>query len=976
MQSMMAPVIVIPKLNNSKLNDTIVKKRAKSSKSLTVRPQNNADDEEDDLLVENNLFNRHLSRFNEGTARSQQIAVPKTLEEKVMTAEEMKISVNSFVKDYIVDKTQDMQALIIQRTFRMYLQKVHYKRFLHLCIKTKKRTMQMFFEGWKLALDVDPKRQRIIYKTFRTVLETNHWIYRNRTFSPFPVYYLTGQIFIYRPFTAQQIFGFVHLMYSYSKRRCLRLWHITASGRVRHRHSLAFIRFSTKKSVAFGVVYRAFILWYRFIKWNKIFTSQTINAKTFIHVPGNDILPRWDVIEERYNSKIKLQQRAKSQFFLVLKRKVVRALYNKSLASATNQQIIYNADAFYQMDILRTGHRAWLKYIENQQRDRQMAAKAFNAWYEIAYDKAHERTRISFFHDREIKFFTHRILNRWIHMASAAKLKDEFMVTKIHEKPRIALRLIFPLMNLDILAFNIKCFEAWVRYTRRRRLWRRFIMWSNQQTDESEKNAKIISALKKIANMHQMGVLSHSDAILPYRVGISPERTFSVLNQIQNEIIEMETDHSTPVALPPQTNFNTTAFIRTIILLVDEKKDFAIIYKKTSPKENFERFRTHQELRDTIAANCKILKANMKTKLIRDRAIINAIKCHENAIELNKMTPDFSVASEPIYDLVPKDLELETKPLFVYPEYKVSFQQLQRQIEMAPPRLISTFKSEMQNAFTNFDNHMRSPNTITTLANSSKQSLLGGIFQGFANAMIATKNVITHEIKNSRIQGSMKRNAIMKQPSFKSPNGELPHSLFFYERICSFARGYMMQELFSSTAKVINTLTAVSVPGFKDLNLPKMSLTEKRAYLRNRQLFIEQTQFPEAADCALVLFKSLMNTKLSKYLESYPFPEYIDQEDVSLLDARYKLWSALTKKYNKIEVPQVGLPEKTISVSSMSSGIGSFMGSMSKMGNGSMLSFNLEKKEDITSTDGYIGIFILPLVFTIDNIFTFVDDEC
>ncbi|EAX86693.1 IQ calmodulin-binding motif family protein [Trichomonas vaginalis G3] len=893
-----------------------------------------------------------------------------------MSQEELKMSVNKFVRGFVLDQTQDVQALIIQRAYRMYRQKMHYKRFIQLILKNKKRMKQLFFTGWKLALDNEPAKQRKVYKEALPILRLHPWVQRTRTLSPYPVFYLTGQIYIFRPFTPEQIYAFVHLMYSYSKHRCLRLWHITASGRVKHRMSLSFIRFSTKKAAAFGVVYRAFLLWYRFIKWNAIYSQQTIDTKMFINVPCNDVLPRWDVIQESYNSKIRLQQRAKSAFLLALKKKTLRALYNKSLANAANQQVIYNADVFYQQNLLKTGHRAWLKYIEEKQRDRQMAAKAFNAWYEIAYDKAHEKTRIQFFHDREIKFFSHRILNRWIHISGAAKLKDELIVTRIQEKPRIAMRIIFPLMKLDILAFNIRCFEQWIKYTRRRRLWRRFVMWSNEQKELSEKNSKIIAALKKVANMHKIGALSSSDSILPYRIGICPELTFSAINSIQNEIIEMDENHEAAVALPAKTNFDLNAFLRTVIILVDEKKDFAISYKKVPPKEVFERFRTHQELRDAISSNSLILKENVKQKLTRDRAIITAIKCHENAIELHKMEPDFNISKEPIYDLVPMNLKLNENPLKIYPEYKVSFNQLIRQMEMAPPRLISTFKTEMKSAFTNFDKHMRSPTKINNLNGGKSQNTLAGIFGGFVNSMVATKNAINHEIKNNRIQSSLTKHNIVKQGSFKGPNGEIPHCLFNYERICSFAKNYKMNELFISTSKFINSLCAVTVPPFKDLSLPNMTLTEKRRYLRNKQLFIDETEFPEAADVALVLYKSLLTTKLSKYLEKHPFPEDIYQDDISLLDARYKLWAALIKKYQRFEVPQIGLPEGQIHLKSMMSGIGSFIGTMGKPTNGSMLSFNLEKKEDLTSTDGYIGILILPLVFTVDNVFTFVDEEC
>ena len=167
------------------------------------------------------------------------------------TKEQNKILANDFVRNFILEKTQDVQALVIQNAWRLYQKKNHWKRCIGMHIQTHTRLKRLTFLCWRLTVTNDPVQLEKLFNKFSEFYEFIKNRFKIREIVPFRLFYISGRLFLPEGYTATVVYSFIYLMSMPLLHRIIRLWAYTTRKRRNHWKTLQFIRYTSKKWTCF-----------------------------------------------------------------------------------------------------------------------------------------------------------------------------------------------------------------------------------------------------------------------------------------------------------------------------------------------------------------------------------------------------------------------------------------------------------------------------------------------------------------------------------------------------------------------------------------------------------------------------------------------------------------------------------------------------------------------------------------------------
>lgn len=897
-------------------------------------------------------------KFEEKSAKKKQ-ETPKLLQEGIEKSKNVSsLMANQFIRNFVYEQTHEVNAIIIQRAFRSFLLKRHWKKFIHIRLRFNAKLKMLFFLNWRAAIADQPESQISIYNQFRNFQANIPWIAHGRELACFQYYYCTHQIYVTEGYSQEMIFDFLRLMFASNMVRIIRLWKLIAGSQKIHHSKLNFIRFTARRVSRFNPVYLSFEIWRRFVQWKKIARKTQFEDNTYIHLDFQEQIPFWNVIERRLNQKQRTLVVIQANLRKKLKEKVIKVLYNGSIDKQTQQQANAEADSFRQRQLSKLCCRAWLRYLEIQQRQKQMIRDCIQGWYEVAYGMGRKKIQINFFKKREIDFFLHKVLTRWNRSSILYKIESAYRCLRVQNDPSLGFLFCFGFKNFEI-TFQIMCWRGWLKYTRRRRAWKRFCQTTQSNDYDNEKTQIIMSELKRIGRAHAAGLSTENHEILPRGLGISPELQILNTQQILADIEEERVSHT---AIPYDKNAARTpeCLSRMFLVYISQKQNLDVFKKKPNIIDHFERFRTMQDLQEQIEHNSRIFHHNIRIKETKVRSIIASINAHAESAKFSKEFEFFTLKSEPLSTDNFPEFEYNTEIPFVFWEYEVSIKNITRQHQMAPPRLMNTFGNEMKAAFRKFDARLRSPYEIKKAKN--KGNGLNAVFSGFfkANADIA---------KGISKNASLMKSFNINQNTFNN-NSSNEFSYFQFKYVKLIVSHMTETELCIACVKVLAVVTGRTISADPTELLPNMEVSRKRKVLRNIKNFVTETGLTNISAPALGVHAGMKkDMKLSKYSGECAFIEFHKQDSSLSQELRVKLWRRIKAKYPNLDVPE-SLPGRDL-VQHLSANINKVRIRSST----NLLTLPNDTRDELTSVEAYSGCFILPLVIDGDNLVLLLNDS-
>ncbi|OHT05875.1 hypothetical protein TRFO_26229 [Tritrichomonas foetus] len=1028
-----SPHIVKPKVSGrfsaSRLNFNHPHKLSKESKSRSSSVTKSAE-QVDNLLTTytppeskdySEALNNSISHFFDIENSSQNCnnfihIEAVNFEENKATKEENALIATNFVRSFILEKTQDVQALVIQNAFRLYMKKKRWQRRIGIHVNYNIRLKKLMFLCWRLSVSNDPEKLAQLFSKFYGFYQFIRHKFKIREMAPFRLFYISGRIFLPDGYTATVVYNFIYLMSMPLLHRIIRLWAYTARKRRQHRKTLVFIRQTSKKISLYGEIYHMFHSWYRFTKWKKLEKDQQRKEK-IIKLKCSEVDPRWNVLERKLNTKRIHILRASEHSKKRICAKAIRALYNRSIETIAESQVIEISDNFRNHHLQALAHRAWLKFLQKRSHENQILRDAFRNWYALIYDQAERKFKFDMSTLQHDNMKLIKIMNSWYNITQMRKMATVEMMLKTQANPSMSLAIIFLLLNRYEMFFSTLAFRLWIRFIRSRNRWKNFARWSSQPNHDRETAHIVLTELRRVATLRLMRRLYVSAGqFIPRHVGYSFELTYrEYLKQKYDDEYQAKNHHwnfmtSAQRLSLAQPKYNSEALVRCFLLRLNQIKKFdgkTADHELPLKKEGnpyFEQFRTREDLETAVAKNKSLMHLRLTVKMSRDEALLAGMVSHISAMKTAKAIPGFTTKTTFTYVKNSSyDLINENEKVIVYPDLSESIAFIQKQIKEAPPKIPYNFERMRNEAIEAFQGRLRSPRSLSNSPNkfTSVVSMFGKTLMdlGSAAAPLQIRNNITQS-PGYKLSNNTKGN---NSSSIFNSNSGIPrlsepeaYKYYLFSNIRNvFEQSGTADTIMSSVQRFVMDTTGVYLETSNILTLkkpneiyPEADQSLRHKMTRNIALFLAQMagitnldKVPrhvnappfanEMVSSILTLHSAFMKTSLSQYCDPVPFQTSLRLDDSLLLDTFHRIWSVSKKKYPKIEHPVGFLPLVKqfgqLSKSSRFSSLNSF-GST----NNSLANF---EELIVSSKDVYITCILLPFILSFDSVNDYAKDE-
>ncbi|KAK8890992.1 hypothetical protein M9Y10_028194 [Tritrichomonas musculus] len=670
--------------------------------------------------------------------------------------EESKILAADFVRNFILEKTQDVQALVIQNAFRLYLKKVHWKRCIGIHIQYHMRLKRLTFLCWRLVNTNDPVKLEKLFSKFSEFYEFIKNRFKVREIVPFRLFYISGRLFLPEGYTATVVYSFIYLMSMPLLHRIIRLWAYTTRKRRNHWKTLQFIRFTSKKLTCYGQIYHFFQMWHRYVKWKKLEKNAKKSDK-FLSINAKEVNPRWNVLERKMNTKRIHILRANEHSQRRICAKAIRALYNRSIETIAEAQIIETSDNFRNLHLQMLAHRAWLKFLQKKSQETQTLRDCFRSWYTLIYEHAERDFLFDLSTMKHDNMKLIKIMNSWYLISKERKIKAMGMMLKTQANPSLCLAIIFMLKNEFELFYSTLTFRLWIRFIRSRNRWKNFARWSDHVDPDRETKQIILTELRRVANLRLLRrIYVSAGAFFPRHVGFSFELTKR--EYVAGRVLDAKLAHAHIYAQkewafltegkkkqePPIYTWET--LVRCFLLRLNSLKKFDSKENGSNKQSQanasnansnftstsnlnldlnadgsgveknpyFEKFRSFDELTDAIQKNTSLLRGRLTVKMSRDKAVLAGMVSHISASKVSQSIDGFTTMGTFTFVKSPvHDMSNMKDKVIVFPDLNESIACLLRELRDAPPKIPYNFEEKRDELVEAFHQRLRDPQTLT-----------------------------------------------------------------------------------------------------------------------------------------------------------------------------------------------------------------------------------------------------------------------
>lgn len=929
----------------------------------------------------------------------------------------------SFLHNYILDKTADVEALIIQNAWRLSRRRNRFKRWITFILKQNFDRKRFFFIAWSLlnsrrtvpTQNLKKRYHKILlyYPKFKTLL-------KNREVSPFGLYYITNQILLPVGYDAKRLFNYVYAMTAHYLKEVLVQWGHAAAKRKEHFKTLNYIRFTQKKQKCYGPIYLFFQNWHRFSAWKKLARSHGANKSTesYITLAATEPNIIWRILESTMNAKRIRIARASEFSRKRIASNAVRAIFNLSIQCYSKQAINEQADIFYNQHLQALAHRAWLHYMQKNSQYQQIYRDVMNSWYKYVYKVRQYRNSIQLSENLQKDSHVLKIMNQWYKVSQISKLIRIRMELSLQQTPSLILSLIFLLRGDYELYFSTQCFRFWIRFVRARKRWKNFVRWSAEPDENKETSHLVLCELRRASLIKLVQRIFVSEThFFPRKVLLSLEMTLRAIDEVRrNDEISskhhwnFETEVAKKSKPPP---FTSSTLIRLFLVRVHQRKNFDLCKFENDPfavksgNPFFEKFRTLDDLVDQVTKNKEIFQERISLKIRRDQSVLAGMVSHITANQFKDISPSFTT-QETFSFVKSKDYDKQhsDNKVVVYPDYMESIDKLIKEAEGMKARIPPSFDTQRDQSLRAFGMRLRDPNRIQNRSSSVFLSTLNNLghqankLSKAFNTSSSKNSRICKFVKPSSIEHIEEDNAMMELLAgvkFEKESG----TLFDIDRIkLTLARTPQLDEYLSSMVKFVYELAKVNLDVSTTYHLTKINdfggdceHMKKHSMMRNIAVFLAEmagytdlTQIPvkvnapmyatDAVSAVMTIHAALKKSPLNQYIGCLPFMSKIKTDDPITIITREKLWNAAKVKYPKLDDPTNTPFQAQISVGSLSKlrqmSTNSFHQSSSALftiGGGNQM------EDAINNQEAFIACTLLPFALSLDSVTDFANDE-
>ncbi|OHT06848.1 hypothetical protein TRFO_25100 [Tritrichomonas foetus] len=931
--------------------------------------------------------------------------------------EETRLMANNFIRNFIYNKTQDVQALIIQRAFRLYMKKRHWHRCLGIHVTYHQRLKRLMFLCWRLAHSNDPVVLRSLFNKFTEFYEFIKNRFKIREKAPFKLFYISGRIFLPDGYTADVVFNFIYLMSMPMLHRIFRLWVYTTRKRIHHRKSLVFIRQTSKKWTMYGKIYQFFQLWHRYTQYKKIERKSPL-SKDLITIPFSEVSVLWNLLERRMNRRRSLMMNAIEHSHNQIKVRAIKALFHNIIENKAEYQVIQQSDNFRNRNLQLLAHRAWLRYIQIRHHEQHMLRDSFKAWYQHVYDIAAQKFKFDMSviqHDR-MKLI--KIMNNWYKITQQRKITNLQMSLRTQANPSMALVIIFLLKNEYELFFSTLVFRMWIRFVRARNRWKSFAKWSSKPDKEHELKQMILTEFRRVNTLKLLRrMFVNPGPFFPRKTFFSFELTYKeYLDGKRNDEKVAKNKKwsfltSDDKNDPSKIDYNLEVLNRCFVLRLNQIKHYdsgnSIDQQRSKETQNernpfFEKCRTFEELYTGLKTNTELLRDRLVTKISRDNAILTGMVTHISALYTQKHIKNFTTQDSFSFVKIKAHIPTNSNQnVIVYADLNESIEDLFNKLNNSQPKIPYDFEGLKNQMILDFSRRLRDPKDINK---PQGLKLFGQAMTGLASSVL--KKPLEDVQKNPLISSHVnfpnqdaEPQSIFAQLRTSKINQSCEHLSDRYFTVSNLQdvlnSHHEYETIISSLLKFFTEITRVSLDISTTLSIsrpndiaPNVDQSKRHKMVNNIAAFLAQiagfsdlSKVPRrvnapdyataAVDAILTMHHSLMMTSLSQYCDETPFSTKILFNDHLVSESYSSLWMCLKKRYKKIELP--------ISFIGMMRQFGAL--AMAARENPSSSHSNRSasgvsgRDDQMTSKEAIIGCYLLPFIISYDLLKEFSKDE-
>ncbi|OHT13559.1 IQ calmodulin-binding motif family protein [Tritrichomonas foetus] len=981
---------------------TAFKYRASSEESTPRRPQTTPSA----AIIRPQPLDQFLK-----TARRLEYVIKSDASTKLFSELKKKTDPNEiplFISDFVLQKVANDYAVIIQRCWRKYAEKLHWRGIIHHRIWNRRDVLIRLFVGWHGYATKDFNTIIKCYDKFERLCIEKPWVLYKSKLAPFNAFYLTGRYFLPSIFDGNTYHHVARVFAHRNGKWLLQLWARITISRKGFRKCSASVLFTIKKRKNFGFTYIAFILWYRYTLWKK----EDKKRKDCFMLKFNEIIIDWRVREQALNFKKAMKVRADKSSKIRIIRKAHRAIYQLFMDRKQRAADMESSMAFYLHHVQERGERAWMRYIEIQNQKRAETLKLLRAWYSVAYSGARRKSYLGIMQSHQLAINLSKVFRDWVDVTRKGKLLKIKNAHKLQKRPILAYLAIFLMQGKNEIALFVKVFLEWIAFTRRRRLWKKFMESHVNIKPAIEFKQRVFYALARAAHLKILRRFLHpSNRYFPHCLTISLEGMLKTIKEVSIEISENwkflteKSGSKTEVIEVKKENLNEECLIRSLILGIHGLSPLEVgpfhpnVRNSDDHLNKFEKVRTFEELNQQYLHNCSELRKQLLIKLQRDTTTLSLMTSHFSAVSYNLSNQIFTVSNNPPSVSIGDIQKSYCPDIQFYSEIDESVDFLINSMVNQPKCLPDKLKQDFKAAINSFHARLRVPkkeleNFTANISPRSHHHHTKKDHQRKSANQTAKSNLIL-PYKQPVIYEDIPFSNPQLEP-IKGLTGMKPLKLGLNSTRDEFNSRFTIQSLISKLNNQLSTqdiahslrrfffcMTDLRIDVSKTIEYSQQSIdsSEFHSSLRHRlrrnisaflaQLCHHDISFavplvvdsppPSSMACVsavLTVFKEIMKSKFNVYCDQIPFAEIVNIDAQESLLIRGCVISKIYEKY-----PKLARDYK----------LSSRMGRKSSLNIGNTV--DMISMDELSNGDAVLSAFLLPFIFRPEMVKEFIKEE-
>ncbi|OHT15225.1 hypothetical protein TRFO_14246 [Tritrichomonas foetus] len=381
---------------------------------------------------------------------------------------------------------EDISAVIIQKTYRMFKIRTFFINFLKKFRQVKIMTERPYFIALLLNSHASKCNRKKLYETQFSKTLFCHKILKGYHHPIFEVFTITDQCMLSPDIDGNRLSIFVKKIYKPIVQNIFSEWRLAARRESNERKLICNNETDVLLRKRFGNEYISFSLWFRYTQQKR---------KRNLNFTGR--IPQWDYHMMLKNKKLAKYQKAAEIHLDNKKKLVTQALLNLVLAKKEEEAVLSDADRFHIKRNMMFALSAWAQFIVIQRNKVNMQRAVIKKWYYCVKTDALLTENLKIYKPRHEYFQKRWGLSAFIKNRRISQITNVYLYCKLNTKPSLALFFIATIQNDNNVASFYLAMHAWTVITRRRKKWQQMIFQDLKASNYDYTRRKALAGFRK-----------------------------------------------------------------------------------------------------------------------------------------------------------------------------------------------------------------------------------------------------------------------------------------------------------------------------------------------------------------------------------------------------------------------------------------------------------------------------------------------